>query len=583
MGRSKWVELSIIGISSMVKMVIISFLRLDISASDVGISFIIDIMIVIYICSKKKSHLSFVYFLTLFSWLFMLRFNNIALSTLSVLTTSLLINQYDKQSSIKYRLVLPLLIGVAAYYLNMDAIVIAYPLIHFLCREKKEIKYIPIVVICISIAFSSVVMQITGTILDNRVVSMFSFTIVYTHILYGLLCLNHDKALRINIVTLNYYSKSLATIVILSDLLFCISLFAQELSFLKYICLILILSQVIIVSIGELSLTRQNEEKYHLGQTLDVFFAQQLVNTVEEGNDKHFFVGLSEKIKDYTGLSQFELVERDNVVYSYGMNKTNQLYHYIGEDSQLSMRICDDDYARLSMKEFKKVMELIQYLNMVNTVKNKINMYASTKDTQGYHMHVALRKDISYYLHDSILQDLLAAKNIISTIDTTQEATKQLVVETLETMNVSIRNQMFEIYPSTLEDLSFDKNINMLIREVEDKYPLGVKTLLFYDVDEHLSDVEKYFVYQTLKELLINAYKHADADCIQVRVYNDEGFVLEVEDNGKTMDYGLDSVDGMRHLGFQRIVSEAKSIGAHFDYVKLTKGKKFTIRIGGKV
>lgn len=188
------------------------------------------------------------------------------------------------------------------------------------------------------------------------------------------------------------------------------------------------------------------------------------------------------------------------------------------------------------------------------------------------------RKEVTYYLHDNILQNIIATKNIVATLPTEQSALKELAVDTLADLNTSIRSQMHEIYPSTLADLSFERNIHILLDEMRKRYGSIPNPHIQYEIFERMDEQSAYLLYRTLQELLANTCKYAEADHIWIHLYSADCWIMEVKEDGKPV-VPEDMEGKIKHLGISSLKQQAGSLGGAFEWAQHENYKLFTLRL----
>lgn len=144
----------------------------------------------------------------------------------------------------------------------------------------------------------------------------------------------------------------------------------------------------------------------------------------------------------------------------------------------------------------------------------------------------ALKKEFSDYLHDAVLQDLLSVKNLTARAD--RPEIKALISDTLNQLNTSIRNEMQNYSPSLLRSMTLKENFEKLLESIAEAYPLKRLTVhLDCPGDFFLIEPYNRIVFRLIKELVNNAYKHADATEIHVRLrLKNHRIHLSVLDNG---------------------------------------------------
>lgn len=143
-----------------------------------------------------------------------------------------------------------------------------------------------------------------------------------------------------------------------------------------------------------------------------------------------------------------------------------------------------------------------------------------------------LKNDFSNYLHDEILQDILAVKNMMN--KSNKEEIREMIVKTLDNLNLSIRVHMQEYHSTLLKTLTLKDNYRNLIEMIQEKY--GMKKIeISFNCNENLFLVEPYHlvIYRILKELVTNSFKHSKCSKLVVTLKQEnEEIELMVKDNG---------------------------------------------------
>ncbi len=163
-----------------------------------------------------------------------------------------------------------------------------------------------------------------------------------------------------------------------------------------------------------------------------------------------------------------------------------------------------------------------------------------------------LKRDFSNYLHDEVLQDLLSVKIMMNKSECPD--VRNLIVQALENLNFSIREQMQEYHPAMLKTLTLKENLqNLLDSILETRSNKDFR--ISFDCDDKLFLVEPYplIVYRILKELTVNALKHSQGSCLNVTLLQEKGQIeLIVQDNGIGM-AATPHTDGKAHKGLSSI------------------------------
>lgn len=220
---------------------------------------------------------------------------------------------------------------------------------------------------------------------------------------------------------------------------------------------------------------------------------------------------------------------------------------------------------------------LLSYLTEQNKTWQQVKKISiSDQATPMLNQDLALRKNITYYLHDNILQNIIATKNIVSMLASDQVALQDLAVTTLSELNDSIRSQIHEIYPSSLHDLPFERNIHILIDELRKKY-LAIPALnITYDIYDPLDAESAYVFYRALQELLNNTSKYAQADNLWISMQTvDDKWQLQYRDDGLPLEDGSESK--LKHLGLSSLYQQVHALKGSFTIDNDLK--QFTIKL----
>jgi PAS domain S-box-containing protein len=186
-----------------------------------------------------------------------------------------------------------------------------------------------------------------------------------------------------------------------------------------------------------------------------------------------------------------------------------------------------------------------------------------------------LRRRIATDVHDNISQNLAISKMKLESLAESAQAAglAEPLTEVLELIGQTIestRSLTFEMSPPVLYELGFEAAVGWLARQTRQRYGLEVE---FKDdgKDKPLDDDVKVFLFQAVRELLVNVVKHAGAHKAQVsaRRIRDE-LQVTVEDDGvgfdvskagpsdRTGSFGLFSVrERLDHIG-GRVSIESK-------------------------
>ena len=157
--------------------------------------------------------------------------------------------------------------------------------------------------------------------------------------------------------------------------------------------------------------------------------------------------------------------------------------------------------------------------------------------------------EFSNFLHDNILQDLLSIKNMMH--KSTSPDIQKIITQTLDNMNIYIREQIQNCHPVLLSKLTVKENYQNLLAYIAQSFPDRHISIVF-DCSDSLFLVPPYdiFIYRLLKELVTNVYKHSTGEKAWITLTQDNGMiVLCVKDNGSADADSLTSADSSKHRG----------------------------------
>ncbi len=179
------------------------------------------------------------------------------------------------------------------------------------------------------------------------------------------------------------------------------------------------------------------------------------------------------------------------------------------------------------------------------------------------------RQRLAQMLHDHLQQILIAVKMNLSRflrggsqpdMDAVQQA-EELVEEAID----ASRNFTMELSPPVLKDAGFFPALEWLSRWMKEKNGLAVEI----HCDEALPPIPeelRIFLFQAVRELLLNVVKHAETDHAVVRVEKtDESILIEVCDEGKGFDAAR-ALGGSRDgFGLFNLRERIEMLGGHLE------------------
>lgn len=180
------------------------------------------------------------------------------------------------------------------------------------------------------------------------------------------------------------------------------------------------------------------------------------------------------------------------------------------------------------------------------------------------------RKAIAVYIHDSIIQDLIALSYNVGDIN---------IVNNIKKIVKEIRKIGSDIYPTIVEDLGLEIAIKEAIEDIKQQYGT-VKILYEYDIDPSLNKHQiDFLLYRAVRELTLNACKHANCNTIEIRIRNKKNHILlTVKDNGHGFSLEeLSSKIKKSHIGLKSLSNQVQKAGGIIKFVSGNEGSCFNI------
>ena len=183
------------------------------------------------------------------------------------------------------------------------------------------------------------------------------------------------------------------------------------------------------------------------------------------------------------------------------------------------------------------------------------------------------RRRIATDLHDRIGQALAMSKIKLGSLresassiglDGDVDKIRDLIEQTIQ----DTRSLIFDICPPLLYELGFEKAVEWLLENIQEQHGINV---LFEDdgIPKPLDDDIRVLLYQTVRELLLNVVKHAQAKKVRVSFKGNSGHVkISVEDDGIGFDPSKISsrVGKPEGFGLFRIVERLHYLGGEIQF-----------------
>ena len=176
------------------------------------------------------------------------------------------------------------------------------------------------------------------------------------------------------------------------------------------------------------------------------------------------------------------------------------------------------------------------------------------------------RERIGKELHDGVIQSLFAVGMNLQALagasdDADMARRLEAAVDDVDQAIRDLRNYIFGLRPGILADRQLDQAVKELAGDFEARS--GVVTIV--DVDAEAASLlasRASDVVQLVRESLSNVERHAEAATCRVTLLRtDDGFVLEIDDDGRGFEVGRDT-DGM---GLRNLDERVASLGGSLE------------------
>jgi two-component system, NarL family, sensor histidine kinase DegS len=184
----------------------------------------------------------------------------------------------------------------------------------------------------------------------------------------------------------------------------------------------------------------------------------------------------------------------------------------------------------------------------------------------------AERARIGREIHDGPAQALANAIFLVDDIERQVEGEPRDAIDGLRRLRsllrreiASIREFISELRPPMVDAAGLD----VALRDAVDALRAATSLLITADLrapGDLLDDRQRTVVLRVAQEALQNVRKHAGASTVSVvSDVADDGWTLEIRDDGRGFDLGTVAARGRRNFGMQVMHERAELIGARFD------------------
>jgi len=182
------------------------------------------------------------------------------------------------------------------------------------------------------------------------------------------------------------------------------------------------------------------------------------------------------------------------------------------------------------------------------------------------------RRRLATDLHDHVGQILALAQIKLGAIR--ESASSTPLVESMDEVRRLIeqtiqytRSLSFELSPPILYDLGFEAAVEWLAELIQEQHGITVQVQTDRS-PKSMNDEIRVILFQTMRELLVNVAKHANAKNIRVFIAREDATLqVKIEDDGLGMGISADAASGPFGFGFFSIKERLKYLGGHLDVV----------------
>ena len=199
------------------------------------------------------------------------------------------------------------------------------------------------------------------------------------------------------------------------------------------------------------------------------------------------------------------------------------------------------------------------------------------------------RKKLARDLHDELGQMLTALRFVLDSLQISlpvnSEGMREKCCEALglvEQIGSSIRNMLFELRPSMLDDLGFGPTVEWYLTRFRRQKPSVKVTFDALGVKGRLQPEQEIVLFRVLQECLNNISKHSGAENVEVSLtYSYPKIIFVVKDDGVGFDQTgerLVSDAETRGIGLLGMSERVASVDGTFDVIS-SRGKGTIVRV----
>ena len=169
------------------------------------------------------------------------------------------------------------------------------------------------------------------------------------------------------------------------------------------------------------------------------------------------------------------------------------------------------------------------------------------------------RRRLAVDLHDGLSQTIALTRMKLASLRSSMDGKLGRLLdeigELVDQTNQTARSISFELSPPVLHDLGLEPAVQWLVENIQSRYAVEI-VLENDDQPKPADEMTRVILFRSIRELLINAAKHARARRVHVCLERDEDHVnAAIEDDGVGMEPDVAAVKGSGLFSIQERLS----------------------------
>ena len=159
------------------------------------------------------------------------------------------------------------------------------------------------------------------------------------------------------------------------------------------------------------------------------------------------------------------------------------------------------------------------------------------------------RENISIYIHDTIVQDIIYYKKQIENKDT---ISKTDILNSLDDIIFELRDLCSNIYPLMIQELGLQNAIMDIVNKFQKKELVVIQAKIKTNYLD-FGNIINNFVLRSIREMINNSILHGNVKTIDINIYdNEQETIFEIMDDGH---FGVVNDTTSSHFGLN-VISE---------------------------